>query len=69
MKKLLHPASFRDPAGFIFIEKGRCYRAVSKGYLAEYELLISSGLYEGLTQAGLLIRHQEVRIGEVREIS
>ncbi len=61
MKKLLHPASFRDPAGFIFIEKGRCYRAVSKGYLAEYELLISSGLYEALTQAGLLIRHQEVK--------
>ena len=61
MKNITHPASFRDPAGFVFIENGKYYRAVSKEYLAEYELMISSGLYKKLTKTGLLIRHDEIK--------
>jgi hypothetical protein len=64
MKRTAHPASFRDPAGFVFVEKGIYYRSVSKNYLPEYERLMSSGLYEALTQEGLLIRHQEVKGSE-----
>jgi hypothetical protein len=52
-------ASFRDPSGFIFKQDGRLYRQVNQSYASEYSKLMDSGLYTKLTQAGLLVPHQE----------
>jgi hypothetical protein len=55
-----HPASFRDPAGFVFTVDGLIYRQVNRSYTRQYEQLIKSGLYQKLTRESLLISHREV---------
>ena len=50
---LHHPASFRDPSGFLFTRE-------DEPYAAEYDLLMTSGLYESLVNKGYLIPHEEV---------
>ncbi|MEM7354968.1 MAG: SAM-dependent methyltransferase, partial [Acidobacteriota bacterium] len=57
---LQHPASFRDPSGFLFERDGVLYRQVAASYQEEYELLMDSGLYRDLVEASLLIAHEEV---------
>ncbi len=54
------PASFRDPSGFLFRREGVLYRQVNQVYREDYDLLMSSGLYDDLTAGGLLIPHEEV---------
>jgi ribosomal protein L11 methylase PrmA len=53
-------ASFRDPSGFLFTRDGRLYRQVNHLYAAEYDRLMTSGLYDRLVKAGMLIPHREV---------
>ncbi len=53
-------ASFRDPSGVVFKREGRLYRQVNQVYQADYDLLMSSGLYDKLTKKKYLIPHQEV---------
>ena len=60
MNSPIHPASFRDPAGFLFKQEDILYRQVNLSYQKEYDLLISSGLYEELAGKGWLVRHSEV---------
>ncbi|HTI09665.1 MAG TPA: hypothetical protein VL832_13945 [Puia sp.] len=55
-----HPASFRDPSGFVFQVKGIYYRQISKSYAEDYEQLLQSGLYAKLTARKLLLTHQEL---------
>ncbi len=55
-----HQASFRDPAGFVFTRDGELYRQVNPVGHADYDALMTSGLYEHLVQAGDLVSHQEV---------
>jgi hypothetical protein len=55
-------ASFRDPSGFLYRANGVLYRQVNQAYQAEYDLLMTSGLYQELVDAHLLIPHQEVEI-------
>lgn len=55
-----HPASYRDPAGFVFMAGGIFYRQVNRSYASRYETLMGSGLYERLVGEGLLIDHAEV---------
>ena len=57
---LHHPASFKDPSGFVFQANDINYRQVNKMYAENYELLFSSGLYKNLTEKKLLIPHKEV---------
>lgn len=57
-----HPASFRDPSGFIFARDGILYRQVNVRYASEYDHLMESGLYVRLTKAGRLVTSQEVDI-------
>jgi ribosomal protein L11 methylase PrmA len=52
--------SFRDPSGFLFHADGVLYRQVNKSYSADYDMFMSSGLYEALTNAGKLVPHEEV---------
>lgn len=54
------PASFRDPSGFVFQANGELFRQVNLSYQEDYDLLISSGLYDALVSKGLLVAHTEV---------
>jgi hypothetical protein len=54
-----HPASFRDPSGFLFTREGVLYRQINQSYAQDYIRLMESGLYERLVKAGLLVRHAE----------
>ena len=54
-----HPASFRDPSGFLFSREGTLYRQINRVYASDYARLMESGLYEKLIKAGLLIPHVE----------
>ena len=53
-------SSFRDPSGFLFDHDGLIYRQLNNCYKENYEYLMSSGLYETLVAANLLIPHREV---------
>jgi ribosomal protein L11 methylase PrmA len=53
-------SSFRDPSGFLFTREGALYRQVNRSYGADYDLFLSSGLYDRLVKKNLLISHQEV---------
>ena len=54
------PGSFRDPAGFAFLQNGRLFRQVNASYRHHYDFLISSGLFKALVEAGSLIPHVPV---------
>jgi hypothetical protein len=60
MAPTTEPASFRDPAGFIFYREDKVYRAVNFSYKDDYTSLIQSGLYQALVDKGWLIPHEEV---------
>ena len=55
-----HPASFRDPRGFLFEQDGALYRQLNESCRPDYEALMASGLYQELTEKGLLVPHAEV---------
>lgn len=55
-------ASFRDPSGFMFEQKGLIYRQINKLYQGDYDTLMESGLYERLTKSGAMIAHEEVDV-------
>jgi hypothetical protein len=52
-------SSFRDPSGFLFHRDGVLLRQVQERYRPHYELLRSSGLYDALVHASLLVPHEE----------
>jgi len=57
----LHPASFRDPSGFVFRDgSGQLLRQVNRCYEQEYRRLMEGPLYGELVQKGWLIEHEEV---------
>jgi hypothetical protein len=53
-------SSFRDPSGFVFYKDGEIFRQINSIYRKNYDHFISSGLYEALVSAGLLVGHEEV---------
>ncbi|RYY55328.1 MAG: SAM-dependent methyltransferase [Chitinophagaceae bacterium] len=53
----LHPASYRDPAGFIFRKHGTIYRQVNQSGAADYQALMDSGAYDSFTSKGWLVKH------------
>jgi len=54
-----HPASFRDPSGFLFRRNEHLYRQVNQSYAPDYDLLMDSGLYKQLIERKLLLPHEE----------
>jgi len=60
-----HPGSFRDPSGFLFRRDGVLYRQVNAVYREHYDELMAGGLYKELTDAGLMVRHEEIDIPPV----
>ena len=57
-------SSFKDPDAGVFVENGVYIRKIYERYRPEYEKLMQSGLYENLTAAHLLVKHEEIRRGE-----
>ena len=57
-------SSFRDPAGFLFVEDGILYRHINEAYLSQFNMLMNSGLYKELTTKKFLIPHQEEKTEE-----
>jgi len=57
-----HPASFRDPSGFIFRENGKLFRQVNTVYKEHYDKLMESGLYKTLVEKKLLVSHVELAV-------
>ena len=55
-----HPASYRDPAGFVWVMNGQVYRQVNQSYASDYDLLTNSGLYQDLVNKKQLIAHSEI---------
>jgi hypothetical protein len=55
-----HPASFRDPSGYIFIENEAIKRVINPIYFKQYEELTTSGFFKNLISNGLLIPHEEL---------
>lgn len=56
---MIEKSSFRDPSGFVFSADGAIYRQINLSYKEYFNLLTSSGLYEELLRAELLIPHAE----------
>lgn len=57
----VHPGSFRDPSGFIFLHQQQLYRQVNQRFAANYDLLMKSGLYDDLVAKNLLVSHSEIQ--------
>ncbi|HEY4148124.1 MAG TPA: hypothetical protein VGM41_04315, partial [Chitinophagaceae bacterium] len=55
-----HPASYRDPSGFIYEYEGKFYRQVNQRYASHYELFKSSGLYDLLVKEKKILAHTEL---------
>ena len=53
--------SFRDPAGFVFLLRGRVHRQVNKAGQADFDFFTASGLYAKLAAEGLIVTHEEVK--------
>ncbi len=63
-----HPASFRDPSGYIFEREGELLRYVSLSYLSVFEQAETAGLYTTLMEQGLLVSHALVERDEAHLI-
>jgi hypothetical protein len=55
-----HPASFRDPSGFVYEKDGTIYRFVNTSYNEHFEQLLSSGLYESLLKKQFVLPFEQV---------
>lgn len=55
-----HPASYRDPAGYMFEKDGVLYRQVNQRYREHYDHFTGSGLYDELVKKGWLIPHETI---------
>lgn len=55
-----HPASYRDPSGFVFRHLGDIYRMVHISYREDYDLLMQSGLYTSLSEKKMMLPHTDV---------
>ncbi len=63
-ESIRHPASFRDPSGFIF-QRDQCkLRQVNQCHAADYDELLGGGLYDELVGAGLLLPHEELPLDQ-----
>lgn len=59
--------SFRDPSGYVFYHQGNVYRQINQVYEDDYNLLMSSGLYQMLVDKKILIPHEEISRKEFPE--
>ena len=60
--KDLEKSSFRDPSGFLFYRDKILFRQINQSYEDNYELMMSSGLYNKLVESNMMISHKEVGV-------
>jgi ribosomal protein L11 methylase PrmA len=65
----IHPASFRDPSGFVFTSNHKLYRAIAPSYFQHYQLSIASGLLATLQKQELILHHAEEKIDVLADFS
>lgn len=53
------PASFRDPAGFVWTDGATIFRHVGQEHREHYDRMLGSGLYDSLVADGMLVPHEE----------
>ena len=59
---MIDPASFRDPAGYVFRRDGILYRAIQPSAAADWAAFEERGLAESLIGDGLLVSHAAVAL-------
>lgn len=59
---LRHPASYRDPSGFIYQFNGEYFRQINPSYFEEYHAIKNKGVYKQLWDKNWLINHEEISI-------
>lgn len=65
----IHEASFRDPSGYVFIDKEKVLRrAILPVYFKQYDALKSSGFFDYLMSTKALISHKETNVSDQRII-
>lgn len=57
---LHHPASFRDPSGFIFKRDGQVYRQINRGYADKWKAVVESGFFESAVENKWLLPFEDV---------
>lgn len=57
---MIDPASFRDPAGFVFRRDGAIFRQVSAPGADDWRAFTEGGLYDRLVAGGLLVEHEDL---------
>ena len=55
-----HPASFRDPSGFVFLRDGHILRQVSSPYATKWQAVRSSGFLQEAVSRGWLLPFEEL---------
>lgn len=60
MPIIKHSSSYRDPSGFLFYENDILYRQVNNIFKDDFDLFISSGLYQQLVDKNILIPHKKI---------
>lgn len=65
---LRHPASYRDPSGFIFKKEHLFFRQINPPYFEEYEAIKKADLYKQLWSKGWLIKHEELTSNDLQII-
>ena len=55
-----HPASYRDPSGFIFRKDGKLYRQVNPVFFEDYEFCLKQNIYQKLQDKNWLVNHEEI---------
>src|SRR5690554_4730854 len=63
-----HPASFRDPSGYVFYEDKTLRRAINPIYFPQYNKLKDIGFFKTLFANDLLIPHEETAVSAERII-
>ena len=62
MKKIQNNiyASFRDPSGYVYEDKGIIYRKIFPCYFKQYDYFMSSGLYNELVNNNYIVSYKEI---------
>ena len=59
---VVDPASFRDPAGYVFRLNGVLYRAIQPMAAADWASFVDGGLAADLIQRGLMVEHEPAAV-------
>jgi hypothetical protein len=62
---IVNSGSFRDPSGCVFSKDGKVYRSIFGPGVKDFEAARDAGVYDKLIEAGLLLPHEEVNLGDL----